>query len=929
MRTDIAEADELFRLQTTALKAAANAITMTDCAGAVLWVNPAFTALTGYTADEIIGRNPRVLKSGAHDDAFYRQLWQTILSGGTWRGEITNRRKDGSFYIVEQTITPVRSEAGTITHFVGIMNDITERKRVEETLRQNEERSRTLVDASIDGIWEWDITTNVVAWSDRVYKMFRLTSGTVQPTLEMINDLCHPDDRAHFAEALRAHLEGGQPYDIELRFRRADGAYGFYEWRGQALRDAGGRPRRMIGSISDITEGKQAEEALSAQAFRYKTLIEFCNDSIHILDLNGDLVEANAAFLHRLGYTEAELKGLNVADWDANWNREELRERLRAMLDSNAVFETKHRRKDGSIFDVEASVAGVRVNGQALFFCATRDITERKRAEAALRESNERFAISQKEMELLLQSTGEGIYSLDLEGRCTLINKAALEMTRYAADEVLGHNIHELIHHHRSDGSLYPMSECRILCTAMSGEPCNCDTEVFWRKDGTSFPVRFSSHPILEAGLIKGTVVIFSDITEKKALEARLMRNQRLESIGTLAGGIAHDLNNVLAPILMSLEILGLKFTDPESQKFLATIATSAQRGADLVKQVLTFSRGVQGERTSVQLRHLVREMHSIVQQTFPKTIQMSVQAPKDLWPVNGDATQLHQVLMNLCVNARDAMPKGGLLTLTAKSLQVDEAYVRMNPDARPGPYIVLSVSDTGTGIPRDIQDRIFEPFFTTKELGKGTGLGLSTVLGIVKSHGGFVTVHSEAGQGTRFDIYLPAEPSSQPRPVESGRAALPMGHGELVLVADDEPAVREISRQTLERHGYRVVLAEDGVGAVAMAALHAQDLKLLITDAMMPNMDGREATRAVRILVPKVRVIAASGFASDSNEPEAQGAEADAILRKPFTAETLLRAVGELLNRNSTVRDGAESQSTAAELHATPPASEAETSPN
>lgn len=347
----------------------------------------------------------------------------------------------------------------------------------------------------------------------------------------------------------------------------------------------------------------------------------------------------------------------------------------------------------------------------------------------------------------------------------------------------------------------------------------------------------------------------------------------------------------------MSLELLQLKFTDEESRKILTTIATSARRGADLVKQVLAFSRGIQGERVSVQMRHVVRELQGIVRQTFPKTITLQLEMAADLWTVPGHATQLHQVLMNLCVNARDAMPEGGKLGIRAANLILDREFAAMNPEASPGPHILLTVTDTGTGIPPEVRRRIFEPFFTTKEQGKGTGLGLATVLGIVKNHGGFVTVESEVGNGTQFGVYLPAERTAAIQAVTAAPEPLPTGQGELILVVDDELAIQRITQETLRLCGYRVLTAGDGAEAVALAAQHAQELRLLITDMMMPVMDGQMTARVARRLVPKVRIIGASGLVSEADETEPQKLGVDVFLRKPFTAEILVRTVAAVLD--------------------------------
>lgn len=511
------------------------------------------------------------------------------------------------------------------------------------------------------------------------------------------------------------------------------------------------------------------------------------------------------------------------------------------------------------------------------------EMAERQRAEQALRESEERYR-------KLVELSPDAIL-IHGQGKLVLANRAAVGLFgATAASELQGRAVLEFVH---PDSQALVKERIRKLEEPSSTLPVV--EEKLLRLDGSSFDAEVNTAPFVFQGR-PSALVIIRNITEKKALNAKLLRTQRLESIGTLAGGIAHDLNNVLAPILMSIELLQMRITDEASRRVLSTIGSSATRGAELVKQVLTFSRGLQGAYMPVQLRHVIREMQAIIRETFPKSITLRTQLAEENWTVNGDATQLHQVLMNLCVNARDAMPNGGTLNLKTENLVLDEAFARMNPEARVGPYVVLTATDTGTGMPPAIRDRIFEPFFTTKELGKGTGLGLSTVLGIAKGHGGFVTVYSEVGHGTSFKVYLPAQPSAEAQRADSTRPALPMGRGELILVADDEVAIQQIAKETLQMCGYRVLTANHGAEAVAICAQQERELKLLVTDMMMPIMDGLATVRAIRLLAPTVRIIAASGLGSETKECDPEKLGVDAFLKKPFTAETLLRTVAETL---------------------------------
>jgi CheY-like chemotaxis protein len=355
-------------------------------------------------------------------------------------------------------------------------------------------------------------------------------------------------------------------------------------------------------------------------------------------------------------------------------------------------------------------------------------------------------------------------------------------------------------------------------------------------------------------------------------------------------------LNNILSPILMNAELLQRGLSDPNQQRMLSSLISNAQRGADIVRQILSFSRGMEGERSAVSPRYLLEEMERFLHETLPKSIRMETEIAKDLWSISGDATQLHQVLMNLCLNARDAMPHGGTLSLSAQNVSLDETYAAMHPEARPGPYVLLSVSDTGCGIPPDLLEKIFDPFFTTKERGMGTGLGLSTALAIVKDHQGFLRIYSEVGKGTRFHVYLPASISPEKAEVHEEKLPLPSGQGELILVVEDEVSLREITQAALDAFGYRVLTASDGAEAVAVYAQYKDEIRVIITDMAMPIMDGPATIRALRKINPQVMVVATSGAEWQGQAAEATGLEVQAFLQKPFTAETLLRTVGEVL---------------------------------
>jgi PAS domain S-box-containing protein len=449
--------------------------------------------------------------------------------------------------------------------------------------------------------------------------------------------------------------------------------------------------------------------------------------------------------------------------------------------------------------------------------------------------------------------------------------------------------------------AIHPEDRERIDQSALNNQPTGTYDEEYRiiRPDGTIRWIHGRAFPVRnQTGEVYRIAGVAQDITERKLAESQMLRTQRLESIGTLAGGVAHDLNNALAPILMATELLRLEFPDTAAS-YLELIQAGAKRGADMVKQLLTFAKGAEGERLLLQPRHLFKEMEKLIGSTFPKNIELRTSYAKDLWTILGDATQLHQVLLNLCVNARDAMPNGGTLTLKAENVEIDTVYADAITEAKPGHYVVWRVMDTGTGIPPEILDRIFEPFFSTKGPEKGTGLGLSTVIGIVKSHGGFVRVYSVPGQGTTFAIYLPAAGAG------TGDTSLLTkvettfrGNGETILVVDDEAAVRAVTRAVLTALNFKVLTASDGTAALIQVADKRAELRAVITDLHMPHMDGLAFVRVLKGRLPQTGIIIASGRLDEPEADEFKKLGVNAALEKPFTQEKLVEALKTIFQK-------------------------------
>ncbi|HLP02760.1 MAG TPA: response regulator [Opitutaceae bacterium] len=498
----------------------------------------------------------------------------------------------------------------------------------------------------------------------------------------------------------------------------------------------------------------------------------------------------------------------------------------------------------------------------------------------------------------IFENAIEGIFQATPEGRLTAANPALSRVLGYASPAEAIAAVDNILVQLCPDPPRLQELRCGLettgLVTGFETQASCPDGRQPW----VSLNCRWVRDPSNGPSHLEGTV---EDITERKKLETHLLRAQRLDSIGRLAGGIAHDLNNILLPILICPGLLRERVRDEVSRDLVDSIEVSARRGADIVRQLLTFSRGTDGERVPVQPRTLVNEMLSIMRETFPKSINLRSAIPTDVWSVRGDPTQLHQVLMNLCVNARDAMPHGGDLRLMVENCEVDDATVRANAGARPGRHVLLRVSDTGTGIPPEHLDKIFDPFFTTKEVGQGTGLGLSTVLGIVNSHGGFIQLESSVGRGTEFRIYLPACAQldcGEMQAVAEG----PRGHGEVILLVDDERAVRQATRMMLERHGYRVVEARDGDDALERLEQHGTQIAAAVVDLLMPRMDGVELIRQMRRRASAPPIVAMTGVGKSPKVSQVRRFGGVQILEKPFAAEALLQALERVLRQDAGV---------------------------
>ncbi len=613
------------------------------------------------------------------------------------------------------------------------------------------------------GDWEHDLASGRTVWSEEIYRILGISRLEFPPSAEKFDSMTHPEDLGALRREREAITESERRLNCEHRIVRPGGEIRFVHQIAETAFDASGRPVRESGTIQDVTERKQSEEALRMQGY----VLESMAEGVNVVNEEGTILFSNEACDAMFGYPHGSLVGrrasvLNERPAQGSGESEaQMRERLE--LTGRWSGEMENKRKDGTVFTTRARVCFMEISGR----------------------------------------------------RCT--------------------------------------------------------------------------------------VAVREDITRAKQFELQLLRVQRVESISRMASGIAHDMNNVLAPIVIAVHLLRKGRADEEkAEKLFAMIEASANRGSLLIKQLLYFGRGIEGRRTALRISDSVREIHEMIDATFPRNITIKAEPSKDPLLVLADSTQVHQVLLNLCVNARDAMPEGGSLSIKVTNLSVDESFVGRSPEAKPGRYVLVAVSDSGTGIPAELRERIFEPFFTTKKAGEGTGIGLSTVIAIVKGHGGFVTLESEVGAGTTFRVYLPEMVGAPALLIDDPGSVPPIGRNETVLIVDDEEPIREVAGAMLREFGYRVLTASNGAEGTVIFAQRENGIKLVIADYDMPVMDGLSMIRVIKHIDPAAKVIMTTGqsgglrVAKEKAELESLGI--GTVLEKPFTASSILSAIHALV---------------------------------
>ena len=914
-----------------------DAIMGKDMDGIITSWNKGAEKIFGYTADEIVGTSIMRLIPGDRRDEESKILEKIYRGEGLENLETLRQTKDGKLIDVSVTVCPIKDMNGRVIGVSKVAHDITVRKEQE---REIERLSRLY--AALSQVDQAIVTLNnreeLFAKICRVLveigKLRMAWVGWLNTETRQVIQVAQFGDSTNYLSQTTVYAdnrtEGQGPTGTAIREERNYICNDFIHeprflpWRKAAeqasLRSSAAFIIRQGGVIcgaitvyaagTDFFQDREIallEEAAVDTSFaldnfvreegrrqaeielRWKTAfleaqVDSTLDGILVVDDLGKKILQNQR-MNELWKIPPEIAGNKDDSVQVKFitdRTKSAREFANKIVYLNSHPEEVSRDEieliDGTVLDRYSSPVRDKAGNHYGRIWTFRDITERKRNEARFRR--------------LMDSNVQAVFFWNTKGEIMDGNNAFLKLAGQTQEDLKAGRINwmEMMPEYvESD-----QKALRALKELAETGTCEPYEKEWIRKDGSRVPILLGA-AMFEDNPEEGVCFVL-DLTERKKLEQQFLRAQRMESIGTLAGGIAHDLNNVLAPITMSIDLLKMRFTDKVSQELLAALRSSAQRGAEMVRQVLSFARGVEGRKMDVQVKHILQDIGKIANDTFPKNIQVRSIIPNDLWTILGDPTQLHQVLLNLCVNARDAMSNGGILTISAENVRVDEHYASLNVDAHPGAYVILQITDTGTGILPAVIEKIFDPFYTTKEVGKGTGLGLSTSLAIVRSHGGFIGVYSEIGKGTTFKAYFTAQTGASAEKEAEIAAELPRGNGELILVVDDEASVRQITTKTLEGFGYRVVVASDGAEAVAAVVRHGAEIAVVLTDMMMPVMDGLATIQVLHKLNPELPIIAASGLYADGRVTQAGSLGVRHFLSKPYSADALLQVLQKIL---------------------------------
>jgi PAS domain S-box-containing protein len=862
--------------------------------GQILEANLTAAGLLGTERGVLLGKSLSRFVAPEDQDLYYKHGRAVLAAKKRQTCELIMMTRRGTRFDSQMQSVSIPDNDGTVTKWRTVISDVTEQKRAEKTLQSSERKYRSLFDEALDMI-------HIV---DRDYRLTDMNT-TELATLGYSREECigrplieimHPDYRERTAKMLKQLFAGNKIDHYETAFVTSKG--------DPIMVEVSAFPQEMNDEIvsvraicRDISERKQAEEALRV---RDRAMAAAAN-GIVLTDWtrpDNPVIYCNPAFEKISGYTRDEALGRNARFLQGDDREQEGLDDIRAAIQAGHECHVvvRNYRKDGTLFWNDLTIAPVRgENGQVTHFVGIEDdITESRRAEAALFEREQQLG-------LILASTGDGIYGMDQAGRFTFANRASVRMLGYRDEQaLLGKDVHALIHHTCADGTPHTKEDCPIYQARCENKVIRLDDELLWRADGSSFPVDYQSHPMLRNGKVVGTVVSFSDITERKEKEAQLRQAQKMEVVGQLTGGIAHDFNNLLTVILANLRLLGEEIVSDaggSSRELIDDALSAARDGAALTNRLLAFSRKQSLQVERIDVGEFLRNIRRFLQRTLREDIELRINLANAASPVFVDRGLFESALLNLVVNARDAMPEGGTLIIetTRKCIGADEASAE--PELAPGNYITITVRDSGIGMSPEDAARAIEPFFTTKPRGKGSGLGLSMVYGFAKQSGGGLLLRSVLGEGTTVSMLLPEAAT----PIENDGAEptprnLP-GGSETILLVEDESQVRKVAKRILLGLGYQVIEV-DNAAAARKVCEEETAVDLLFSDIVLRgDMNGRELARWASERCSDLKVLLTTGFSEEETGELPVDDGGLHLLRKPYMKGELAAAVRAVLD--------------------------------
>ncbi len=842
-----------------------------------LAVNNAFATLTGLT--DVTGKKVTEVIPGIREsnpDLF--DLYGRVALTGEPKKFETYLPSLGIWFSI--SVYSMQRE-----HFIAVFENITNRKQAEAQLAESEQRFRLAFENANIGVCLVDTEGRLMKVNDQMCKIFGYDRSELEGM--KVSDVTLPDDvdisRRFMTLARSGEVDRGA---FEKRYIHKQGHILWGKVSSTLVRDQQCNPLYFISHVQDITDRKMAEEALKDSEERYRHLVEMSPDGIAVHQ-NGTIVFVNPAGAKMIGAESSEqIIGRSIREIVHPDYQEQAGRRIQRMLEGETGLypvEDCYVKMDGTAFFVEVVASRFTYEGKPSIQVVVRDITERKRAEQ-----------TERLLATAIDQATEGFIVTDTEGNIQYVNPGMERITGYSGEELIGRTP-RVLKSGQHDTSFY-----RKLWDTIKAGRTWTGRFINRRKDGRLYHEEATISPVRDAqDNVINFVAVKRDITEHLELSRQLYQAQKMEAIGTLAGGVAHDFNNILQVALGYSELMIDDEKLPQRYRAdLKKIKESSKRGADLVRRLLTFSRKTEFNPSPLNLNRRIIEIRKMLERTIPKMVDIELLLDEDLATILADSTQIDQVLMNLSVNARDAMPEGGKLVFETANVMLDEEYARIRLDAKPGPHVLLMVSDTGAGMDKETLEHIFEPFYTTKGVGEGTGLGLAMVHGIVKQHRGHIRCYSEPGHGTTFRLYFPAEISPEDEDQIAVRA-MPQGGSETILIVEDEEPVRSLASIILTKAGYSVILACDGKEALEIYQDRRDEIDLVILDLIMPEMGGKQCLQALLKTYPSVKVVIASGHSANGLTRGALSAGAKGFIDKPYDIRKVLGVVREVLDRN------------------------------